>query len=392
MKKRSLFILFLVGFFLYTRMLPSGNAANMGICFIAVDNTVLELRYTPYFEESTAYFSSETLEKLRIYTTYDTDSGFIEVTNGSIPVYFDPADGGVYDALGSNIQGESIIYRGNQYLFPANYITSLYNMSCHYIAGTDFDALRVIKEDSILSNEQFIKEATPMMWELYYAYTRTPTASPTISPPLPPLPTSTVQVTYPVDAIGTPSPSIAPTPVATPSSNRSDTDIYITFQGLPSVELLNILEKHWVHAGFFATAKEIEENPDIVRRLTGLGHTIGVLYTGDPDAYMTARTMIYDAAHIYTLLITSTQEYAEDCEAFAKEQGLINWTYRIDALKEDDAIMTVAELNTEIDQCIGRVDLRLYADRMSAEEMGQILSHLKNIKYNICAVRETNHV
>ena len=66
-----------------------------------------------------------------------------------------------------------------------------------------------------------------------------------------------------------------------------DVSIYIAITGLdPEItpELLDLLASYEARACFFMTAKDMDRAPDLVRRIFGQGHTIGLLAESGDEA------------------------------------------------------------------------------------------------------------
>ena len=410
MAKKYRWLMLVAAFALITGLISHEKtiAGNTSVCFTVVNDNVLDLGQRPYFEDNTTYVPYSAFEAAGVESQYRSDMGMLEVTNGTIPVYFDVNAGKVYDALGSEIEGTGAVMRNGQYYLPAVYVSELYGMGCTYIPGKDFDAVR-INTGSILSDDSFIKEASPTMWSIYNDYTRRPSASPIATPvqtepplesiaPIVPEPTvQPVQTPVPAEPVTTPQvpqeepPS--PSPVATPSLDRSDTDVYISIIGVPSAEMLKILDESAVSVGFFVTADEIRENPETMRNINAKGHSIGILCgEGGLDDYLAGRELLYDAARVLTLLVTSGDEFADENKKMADINDLVYWDYRIDATSKALEQLTVGDITQSIDHSISRADIRFSCGDVTESILPGILQHIKAIKYSIRALREIGNL
>ena len=413
MAKKYRWLMLITAFALIIGLISRENiiAGNTSVCFTVINDNVLDLGQRPYFENNTTYVPYSAFEAAGIDSQYRADMGMLEVSNGTIPVYFDINGGKVYDALGSEIEGTAAVMRNGQYYLPAVYVSNLYGMGCTYIPGTDFDVVR-INTGSILSDDSFIKEASPTMWSIYNDYTRRPSASPLVTPvpteppaeviPTLPIPEPEVQperTPPPLEPESTPAAETppeelpSPSPVATPSSDRSDTDVYISFVGVPSAELLKILDENRVSAGFFVTADEIRENPETIRNINAKGHSIGVLCgEGGLDDYLAARELLYDAARVLTLLVTSAEEFADENKNMADINDLVYWDYKIDATSKALEHLTAGDITQSIDLSIARVDIRFSCGDITESILPGILQHVKTIKYSIRSIREVGNL
>jgi len=129
--------------------------------------------------------------------------------------------------------------------------------------------------------------------------------SATVTPPPPPPPPPTPPVTPPPDDEETP--EVPTGPVA------------LSFVGLTeeTPALLGALRSTQISAGFFLTAEDVQAHPDLVRRLHGEGHRVGIFLTEDAEAeFIDASEALFEAARLRTVLVTAeTAAVADEAEA-----------------------------------------------------------------------------
>jgi len=99
--------------------------------------------------------------------------------------------------------------------------------------------------------------------------------------------------------------------------------VYLSFIGLTdeTEALLDRLSRARIPAGFFVTAEDVEAFPDLVRRIHGEGHQLGIYLTGDVEREFTAASRsLFDAARLRTVLVIAQ---TEDAALRADALGLI---------------------------------------------------------------------
>ena len=119
--------------------------------------------------------------------------------------------------------------------------------------------------------------------------------------------------------------------------------------GLPSAAALDTLDAWNVKAAFFLTRADIVESPETVRRIAGEGHGIGILCSADPASeFPAAESVLMEAANCPTVMIAaSSREYDSACRRYAAEAGLAFCAYTIDGVRSG-AGMTAAQLSAAL--------------------------------------------
>jgi len=109
----------------------------------------------------------------------------------------------------------------------------------------------------------------------------------------------------------------------TPDPEQANTPISFSFVGLTedSDALLDALYSARISAGFFLTAEDARTHPDLVRRLHGEGHQVGIYLAEEADQeYAEASAALFDAARLRTVIVTAE---SEDVTQAAEDLGLI---------------------------------------------------------------------
>lgn len=153
---------------------------------------------------------------------------------------------------------------------------------------------------------------------------------------------------------------------------------YLSFRGLPGDTLLTALKAYDVSACFFLTAEDIRSAPEQVRRLDGEGYTLGVYCAEDmAKDYATVSALLFDAARVKTLLLTSDETKAESFRELADIRSLVYVPYDADG----------EEL---IDSADGSISLLLDSSEHSYSSLTTLLRRMNDRSFDIRAPRETD--
>ncbi|MCL2227639.1 MAG: hypothetical protein FWB97_08445 [Oscillospiraceae bacterium] len=111
----------------------------------------------------------------------------------------------------------------------------------------------------------------------------------------------------------------------------SDVTIHLSFFDISAgsavwvLDLLDIQAESGFHACFFVNADDIRKNPDLIRRISGTGHALGIwLEDGTFEEYLETSALLFEAAKVRTVIVSAG--YATETAAeTAAEHGLIFW-------------------------------------------------------------------
>lgn len=318
-------------------------AADSSICFIAINDDLMTLDYQAYSQSGQYYVPIDTFSRLRIYSSYHSAANTAVLTSSTRQMFFNVATGETYDDQ-SNYYSTSAIIRGNTVYLPLDFVCRQFGLSWSYIIGSDYgDVCRITDGSQSLSDSMFISAARPLMATWYREYTGSSVA---------------------------------------PDSNggvmNADSVIFLSFQGMPSVEVLNALLSYGVKATFFVTASDILAEPNLIRRAVGEGHNIGLLCSSEPELeHAEFSEALWQTAHTVTVLTaSSSREFDSACESWAAGEGLVFCNYNLDGVRSGSGI-TAAELNSMLSG--GRsplMYLRLQSCDLTDANISSILSIL----------------
>lgn len=333
-------------------------AAADDVCFISTNDSLEQLTYQPYFSGSTAYVPISVFANFKIYNTYHYSSSTASLYSSSKQLYFDMETGETYDGQG-NYYNVTPIWRGGAVYVPVDFVCQQYGLAWSYIQGNGYgDVLRIVDSDVHLTDAQFLTAAKQLMSSRYNAYVG-----------------NTNSEDIPIPGV-----DIA-----------SDCVVWLSFVGLPSSRLLDILGEYGVKAGFFLTAGELRDNTATVRRIVGEGHSIGVLCYGDPLAeYLEFRALLYEAAHTATVLIASGGDaYDELCRQAALENDLVFWDYDNDCIQDGAGLSYASLVTAYLEYRPERLDTRALCTELTDATLPSVLSYITE---NNITVRAPNEV
>lgn len=260
--------------------LSAAAEADNEVCFLALNETVLDLSTAPYFYGS-AFVPYTVFGSFRIYSSYFSSSNTVSLYRSDKQLYFNLNTGQAFDGE-DNYYAISTVKKNGQVYVSVPFVCSFFGLNWSYIKGIGYgDILRITDNDSYLSDSDFIYAAANIMQPRYESYISSLTP-PSVSPAVP--------TTTP------------PTP-----DSHAGTSVYLSFEGLPSSALLDTLERYSTHAAFYLSPEDIAANPDIVRRLYGSGHSIGIYCGADAASdYAAGSALLLDAAQVRTVMVSAS--------------------------------------------------------------------------------------
>ncbi len=218
------------------------------------------LLYVPY----TVFDSNYTGVSLGLYCTYSQNSNTVSIFNLRQMLVFDLSSGSARnDMTGETFSARAIVRNGRPYL-PLNSVCDFFGLSRSYTAISQGYLVRIKNDAVVLSDAKFIDAAGDLINRRLKEYTQS------LNP----------------GTDNTPSTPSTPSTPTTPDSDGTSADVrtYLAFrcQGGDGVaDLLDALDSGGVYALFLFSPQVLEEEGDLVRRILGTGHSIGLLAEGD---------------------------------------------------------------------------------------------------------------
>jgi len=370
--KKTIAAILIIAMLAIAIALPSFAADT--IYFTSVNNILMQLSddtmpinyngsiYVPY-----SVFNSH---ELGTFAVYSQSAQIITVFGNGVQLYFNLQDGTTYDTYDTQYRQRAISSNGRIYL-PVAFTCEYFGINYSVISGNKYGNIVRMTVGDALDDATFSSAASALMKSRLDDYnkskaTSTPTASPT--------------------------PTLTPTPVRTPSGgssdtpDRSDINIYLSFFGIDPIHtprILSLLQTRSNSAAFFVTPEEISAYPDIIRRINGSGHIIGIICGSDIEAdYASAASLLYDAARTCSFIIATSSNYVIFDEA-SEQLGLIYYCSSSDAvdLKLDSALRTLKKAEE-------RVDFIFNSSEKTADDLASLLRTLRSENYNIARLSE----
>ena len=225
----------------------------------------------------------------------------------------------------------------------------------------------------VLDNETFSESASALMKSRLDDYnkakaTPTPTAAPNPTPTPTPTPTRTPQAG-----------STAP-------PDHSNVKVYLSFFGLDpelTPRILTALQLRSTPAAFFVSADEIAAYPDLIRRISGSGHMLGLICGEELESdYSAASALLFDAAHTSAFMVARELTFNTGEEAEA-ESGLI-----IYCAPSDAASLELSACLRALEKAEERMDLIFITAEQTADDLPTLLRTMRSENYNIARLTE----
>lgn len=365
MKRRTL-ALFL-SFVLLLSAFPTQRAvAASDVCFISLNDKLLELSSQALTIDSTVYVPGNILDYFKIYYSYHAEAAIATLYTSNKQVYFDLNSGNTYNSKEEYYSGSAVMSGGRVYV-PLALVCTLFDLSWSYINGEGYgDVCRIKDGSEWLTDAQFFDAAsTSAMKSRYEAYHNGGSSG--------------------GDDPG--GPGTTPTP-----DGSEGALVYLSFQGLPSDKLLDLLHKREVATCFFLTADDVNADPDRVRRIVGEGHSLGVLCISDPASeYEQTSALMFEACNVATVLIASSSRDLDlTCISVAAEQNLVFCDYQVDGVQGGAGISYSSLVTAYLDYYRDRADVRIQCSADTDSCMVTVLSYMESGGFMIKAPSEVS--
>lgn len=331
------------------------GADSTGVCFTAVDDKLLELSLSPVYYNDAPYVSARVFAYCGIYYTYFSASETAQLYTSSRNIFFDIANGTAYDENYKYYTASAVLRNGVAYV-PVSWMCSYFGLTYSVIPGKGFgDILRIMTGSAVLTdNAQYLSAASSLMQTRYE------------------------------EAYGVKN-SSEETSVG---QDRHDTNVTISFIGLPTDKVLETFKRYGYKACFFLTQQQAEESADLIRQIICQGYNIGVYCDISPEqSAEPTQTAVYSAAQYQPDIIYSSAQFTSQCTSYAQSNAMAyyvaDFTIKTDASGTGGAITLLSSSQSDINICIESVS-------KSEEYLDNLLQYLKTNDYSVIALRETS--
>ena len=210
--------------------------------------------YVPY----TVFDGRFTGVDLHLYCSYVSGSSTLSITSLKQTLDFDIAKGTARDEKTGTIYSARVILRNGIPYLPPNVVCNFFGLSSSYTVIPQGYLLRIKSDAVVLSDAKFIDAASDLINRRVKEYTQS------LSPPTAPPSTTT--------------------PPSVDDDSPTDVRTYLAFcyeDAASTTAILDALALNHVYALFFFSPQALQEQGDLVRRILGTGHSIGLLAEGE---------------------------------------------------------------------------------------------------------------
>ncbi len=250
----------------------SAPASAANLYFTGLNDTVAPLTSDsmPFWSGGTLYvpytvFDSSRNEvgiSLGLVTSYNRTNQTVTFYNLRQILTFDLSTGNCRDELGGAVYSSRAIMRNNKPYVALNMVCSFFGLewSYHQLPYIPQGYLvRIKNADVVLDDGSFIENARDLINNRLRDYTQSLSSAETTDPA-----------------------PVQPSPP--PEVDSSSTATYLAFrcesgQGLSGI--LDALDRSGHYGAFFLSPQVLEEEGDLVRRILGTGHSVGILAEGE---------------------------------------------------------------------------------------------------------------
>lgn len=329
MKKRWLrrLSVLLLGVVLLSSLIFSANGSS-SVYLMSVNDTVKpemtadnmprvvnNVLYIPY----TMLSSQVTGVNLGVRAQYSSSRGTLTVTNDVQTVTFDTRRNTAYDAYGNTLEARAVV-RNSMVFIPIDWLCKYFSELNYTLSRLPYGTLiRLTNADVILPDVDFVDAADDLLrdnLQRYQSSIATPSPSPTTTVTPSPTPTTTVTPS--------PSPTVSQEPEPPPQVSLA------LRWGEQASRVADLLESQKQRALFLFSTEELLVQDDLVRRLVGSGHQIGLVLTGSDVETCLAqleegRQLLKDIARC-SAVIVSADELSKQERNTLQESGCAVWS------------------------------------------------------------------
>lgn len=305
--------------------------------------------------------------KLGIDSSYSRSDNTVTIFTTQQILEFDLNNGTCYDVLtGEHYRAQAITRNGRAYV-PVHVVCNLFGLSYSYnsISSVSQGYLVRIKSAAVvLDDATFIDAASNLINRRLREYRQS--LLPTVEPTTPTTPTGPTAPTDPV------------TPSDPGSAQSAEVSVYLAFrcQDTAGVEdILTALERQDESAVFFFSPETVTQNDDLIRRILGSGHSVGLLAQGAAaadslGALEEGNGRLERVARLRTSVVLAPQEQRSELEG----RGYICWNETISRVP--DGSVTPYAYSAQVLRLLGSRTKPAYLTLDASENSARVLSTL----------------
>ena len=371
--KRKILAVFVV-LCLMAAFSPPVSYAAVSPYFVAINDTLLPFNENtmPLISGGEVFVPDRIFEGLGVWSVSSEDRELVRLYRGvNSYVDFYTARGVTEDQDGNSLNWPSARRVGRRFYVPLRQVCDFF--------GLTYQILEVPRH--IVSEEQ--------MWVVRIISTAVFNGPTFVGMNERTLRTSYNDFLFPQPAVIEP-----PTPQQDElSPDYSDVTIHVSFFDISAGSAESILDLLDIQASgfqscFFVSTDDIAENPELIRRISGSGHAIGIWLTeGSLEEYLQASAMLFEAAKVRTVFV-STDTATETSLAMASEHGLQFWGTPQSFVNYDT--QTYSAITAMIPRESGaRKNLMLSCSEEAASIVPGLYSFLSENEFTVARITET---
>lgn len=313
MRKKRPVLSRLVAVVLVAALFPPIPASAVNLYFTGINDSVAPLSSStmPFWSGGALYVPYTVFDasqngvgvSLGLYTSYHRRNHTVTIFNLKQMLVFDLERGTCRDDMTGAVYDSRAIVRNGKPYVSLSMVCSFFGMEYSYNQIPYISQgylVRIKSADAVLDDALFIDRAQDLISNRLREYTQSLNAAET-------------------------TPTAPANPAGPPEVDGSDVATYLAFRcedadGLPAI--LNALDSAGQYALFFLAPRVIETEGDLVRRILGTGHSVGILSPeGEEEALNRGRLALEEQARTRTTLAY----VPEEVRAGLEEKGWVCW-------------------------------------------------------------------
>jgi len=386
------FITILIVLCMAVFLVPAVSRAAVIPYFMAANDTLLPFDEStmPYVSDGEIFVPDKVFSQCGVFSLSSVESELVQLYGGGKRLYFNTAQNVTRDIDGNTVDCSPARRIGRRFYVPLDSVCEYFGLTCgkpieiprNIIPNEQMYVIRIIS-NAVFNDKTFVginDTALLSSYNEYYA-----------PPPPPPPPTATPSTPSPSSSPGV---SVSPSPSETPSPTYRNVTVYLSFFNTGAgyaervLNTLNAPAATGCPSCFFVSADEIAANPELIRIISGSGHTVGIwLENGTYREYLEASALLFEAAKAKTVIISSGEK-AASAAAMARLHELIFIEASRDFSADEDfsEITVTSELPTTSGE---RVSLLFSCTEELSQILPAILAYLNEKEYSVAKITET---
>ena len=380
-------------------LVPPVSRASVTPYFVAANDTLLPFGEDtmPYISGGEMFVPDTIFSECDVWSLRSVEKEMVQLYGGGKHMYFSTSQNTTTDQEGNAISCSPAKRIGRRFYVPLMSVCEYFGLTCSELIEVPRDiipneqmyVLRV-KSNAVFNDKTFVGINRAALASSYNAYfAPPPSPSPMVSQTPRPLPPPYEPEPEEPD----PDP-----PSEEPSPTYSGVTVYLSFRDVSAggagmiLDALNPPAAAGHPSCFFVSVEEIAENPELIRIISGSGHTVGIwLEEGTYEEYIEASALLFETAKVKTVIVSSAPPDEDDqsVAGMAESHGLIYCETTQEIIEDDDFTedSVTDGLPTEVGDC---ANVSFACTEEQALILPGVLDYLHDKEYTILKITETN--